>query len=71
MYEKMRGIVLHVLKYSDKNSIAHIFTDARGRMSFLIPQGNTRAARMRNAMFMPYLFWNLRLTPHPGATLPR
>lgn len=53
MYEKMRGIVLHVLKYSDKNSIAHIFTDERGRMSFLVQQGATRAARMRNAMFMP------------------
>ena len=65
MYEKMRGIVLHVLKYADKNSIAHIFTDARGRMSFLIPQGNTRSARMRNAIFMPLSIveFEARITP--------
>ncbi len=65
MYEKMTGIVMHVLKYSDKNSIAHIFTDARGRMSFLIPQGSTRAARMRNAMFMPLsiIEFEARITP--------
>ena len=53
MYEKTRGIVLHVIKYSDKNSIAHVYTDTHGRMAFLLPQGATRAARMRNAMFMP------------------
>ena len=62
----MRGIVLHVLKYSDKNSIAHIYTDVRGRMSFLIPQGNTRSARMRNATFMP-LSVIQRNHPAPGA----
>ena len=53
MYEKTRGIVLHVIKYSDRNSIAHLYTDTHGRMSFLLPQGNTRQARIRNAMFMP------------------
>lgn len=53
MYEKMRGVVLHTLKYSDKNSIAHVYTDMRGRMSFLVPQGRTAGARMRSAMFQP------------------
>lgn len=53
MLEKLNGIVLHVLRYSDKNSIAHIFTDRHGRMSFLLPQGATKNARMRNALFMP------------------
>lgn len=53
MYEKIRCIVLNVIKYSDKNSIAHVYTDKRGRMAFLLPQGSTRGARMRNAIFMP------------------
>ena len=53
MYEKTRAIVLHVMKYSDKNSIARVYSDTRGRMSLLLPQGVTRAARARNAMFMP------------------
>jgi len=53
MYEKLRCIVLNVMKYSDKNSIAHVYSDKRGRMAFLLPQGNTRGARLRNAAFMP------------------
>ena len=69
MYEKMRGIVLHVLKYTDKNSIAHIYTDARGRMSFLIPQGNTRSARMRNATFMPLSVVEFEARIMPGRDL--
>ena len=66
MYETTKGIVLHVLKYSDKNSIAHIYTDARGRMSFLVPQGKTRGARMRNAMFMPLSVLEFEASIVPG-----
>ena len=65
MYEKTKGIVLHVLKYNDKNSIAHIYTDNHGRMSFLLPQGSSRNARLRNAMFIP-----LSLIEFESRTLP-
>ena len=61
--------MLHVLKYTDKNSIAHIYTDARGRMSFLIPQGNTRSARMRNATFMPLSVVEFEAQIMPGRDL--
>lgn len=53
MYEKLRGIVLATIKYSDKHNIVHVYTDCNGRMAFLVPQGNTRGTRMRNAMLMP------------------
>ena len=53
MYEKLRGIVLNTIRYSDKHNIVHIYTDGRGLMSFAVPQGRTNAARMRNAMLMP------------------
>ena len=53
MYEKMHGIVLHTLKYNDKNSIVHVLSRERGRVSFLLSQGSGRSARMRNALFMP------------------
>ena len=48
-----RAIVLGVKKYTDKHSIAHVYSDQRGRLSLLVPQGNTRGARMRNALLMP------------------
>ena len=53
MYEKLRGIVLNTIRYSDRHNIVHIYTDGRGLMSFAVPLGKTHAARMRNAMLMP------------------
>lgn len=69
MYEKLNGIVLHVLRYSDKNSIAHILTDLHGRMAFLIPQGSTKSARMRNAIFMPLSLIEFEGKIIPGKSL--
>ena len=37
MVEKFKGIVLRTLKYSDNLMIADIFTESRGRVSFLLP----------------------------------
>ena len=53
MYEKLKGIVLNTIRYSDKHNIVHIYTDGRGLLSFAVPQGKTHSARMRNAMLMP------------------
>lgn len=69
MYEKINGIVLHILRYSDKNSIVHILTDRRGRMAFMLPQGNTKSARMRNAMFMPLSIIEFEAKILPGRDL--
>ena len=66
MYEKLQCIVLNVMKYSDKNSIAHVYSDRRGRMAFLLPQGSTRGARLRNAAFMPLSVVELEARIVPG-----
>ncbi len=66
MYEKTRGVVLHVIRYNDKHSIAQVYTDMRGRMALLLPQGATRAARMRNAMFMPLSVLEFEACVVPG-----
>lgn len=69
MYEKMRGVVLRVVKYSDSNSIAHIYTDVRGRLAFLVPQGKTRGARERRAMLMPLSLLEFEARVAPGRDL--
>lgn len=69
MLEKLNGIVLHILRYSDKNSIVHVLTDRCGRMSFLLPQGATKSARMRNAMFMPLSIIEFEAKILPGRDL--
>ncbi|MCF0204216.1 MAG: recombination protein O N-terminal domain-containing protein [Muribaculaceae bacterium] len=69
MWETMQGIVLNVLRYSDKNSIAHMLTRQRGRMAFLVPQGSTKGARMRNSMVMPLSVVEFEARIMPGRDL--
>jgi len=53
MEEKLNGIVINVIKYNDKHNIAHIYTDKRGMMSYMVRLGKNQTSRMRNSMFMP------------------
>ena len=69
MYEKLKGIVLNTIRYSDKHNIVHIYTDGRGLMSFAVPQGRTQAARMRNALLMPLSLIDLETAVRPGRDL--
>ena len=69
MYEKLKGIVLNTIRYSDKHNIVHIYTDGRGLMSFAVPQGKTQAARMRNAMLMPLSLVDLEAAVRHGREL--
>ena len=69
MYEKLRGIVLNTIRYSDKHNIVHIYTDGRGLMSFAVPQGKTAASRMRNALLMPLSLIDLEAATRNGRDL--
>ena len=66
MYEKLKGIVLNTIHYSDKHNIVHVYTDGRGLMSFAVPLGKTQAARMRNALLMPLSLIDLEAGIRPG-----
>ena len=69
MYEKLRGVVLNTIRYSDKHNIVHIYTDGHGLMSFAVPLGKTQAARMRNALLMPLSLVDLEAGIRPGRDL--
>ncbi len=69
MYESMNGVVLNLVKYNDRNNIVHIYTAERGMMSFLVSQGRTAAARMRNALFMPLSLLQFEACIQPGRDL--
>ena len=69
MYEKLKGIVLNTIRYSDKHNIVHIYTDGRGLMSFAVPLGKTQASRMRNAMLMPLSLVDLEAGIRSGRDL--
>ena len=69
MFEKLKGVVLNTIRYSDKHNIVHIYTDGRGLMSFAVPQGKTQAARMRNALLMPLSLVDIEAGVKPGRDL--
>ena len=69
MYDKMRGIVLNTVRYNDRTSIVHVYSDTHGLMAFAVAQGKTQAARMRNAMLMPLSLIEMEARITPGREL--
>lgn len=51
--EKIHGIVIDIIKHSDRHNVVTLYTRERGRISFLTAAGNGKSARLRNAAIMP------------------
>ncbi|MCH5236016.1 MAG: DNA repair protein RecO [Muribaculaceae bacterium] len=71
MAEKIRGIVLNVRKYNDKNYIVTLYTRERGRISFISPTGNGKASNMRRARLQPLAVLDTEVNFKAGAELQR
>lgn len=48
-----RGIVLHTLSYNDKYVIVYVYTEAFGRVSYLVARQRGRKTKVSYALFMP------------------
>ena len=64
MNESLRGVVLRTVKYNDKNAVVRVYTDTHGLLSFLLPQGQGKAARMRRALFQPLSLVEIEKFPY-------
>lgn len=53
MGEKIRGIVLNVRKYNDRNNIVTMFTREKGRVSFISTDGSGKSMQARRARLQP------------------
>lgn len=53
MYKPLDCIALRTIKYSDRNSILTAYSRQAGRLSFLVPAGNGKAAARLRALLMP------------------
>lgn len=71
MSEKIKGIVLNVRKYNDRNSIVTLYTRERGRLSFFSPIGTGKAANARRARLQPLSVIETELNYKAGAELQR
>lgn len=71
MYEKTRGIVLHTHPYNDTLSVVHIYTERYGRMSYMLPRGAGRAAKLARALYTPLSLIEFEMEYRPGRELQR
>jgi DNA repair protein RecO (recombination protein O) len=56
---KLRGIVLHSIKYGDTSLITHIYTDLHGRQVYLLKGIRGAAARHRSSLIQPLFLLNI------------
>lgn len=53
MLSKTRGIVLHSIPYNDTYSIIHMYTEAFGRVAYLVARSRGKKTNISKALFMP------------------
>ena len=71
MTEKIEGIVLRTLKYSDSLMIADIYTRQHGRQSFLLPVSHSKRSKVRSVLFQPLSMLSFTASVKRGRNLQR
>ena len=59
MLEKTRGIVLHHIRYGETSVIAHIYTETRGRQSFIFKGIRSPKSKIRPNLLQPLFILNI------------
>ena len=71
MIERLNGVVLRTVKYSDTLMIADMYTQSYGRMSFLVPVSRSKRARVRSVLFQPLSMLSFTANVRQGKALSR
>lgn len=69
MLQKLRGIVLHALKYNDTSLIVDIYTEQTGRASFLVGLPRSRKAAVKSVLFQPLALVELEADMRPNTRI--
>jgi DNA repair protein RecO (recombination protein O) len=69
--EKTRGIFLHAVKYSETSLIAHIYTEAFGRQTFIINGIRSKNSAIKASVFQPLYILDLEAYFSPGNEIHR
>lgn len=69
MLQKTLGIVLHTLKYNDTSLITDVYTEAVGRVSFIVKIPRSRKAAVKPVLFQPLALVELEADFRPNASI--
>ena len=61
--EKLRGIVLHSIKYGDTSLIVHIYTDLHGRKAYMLNGVRGGKSKQRAALLQPLFLLDIEAYP--------
>ncbi|MDR2938263.1 MAG: DNA repair protein RecO, partial [Prevotellaceae bacterium] len=61
--DKLRGIVLHSIKYGDTSSIAYIYTDLHGRKTYMLNGVRGGKNKQRAALLQPLFLLDIETYP--------
>src|ERR1035437_2184028 len=71
MLQKTRGIVLRSLKYGDTGIITTIYTEAFGRMSFIVQGTHGKKSSVKGNLLKQLFLLELEVDYRPGRELQR
>jgi DNA repair protein RecO (recombination protein O) len=71
MLNKIRGIVLHYIKYGDSSIIAYIYTDIYGRQAFMVNGVRSKRSVIRLNHFQPLSILELDVYYKPNREIQR
>lgn len=71
MLQKTLGIVLHSLKYNDTTNIVDIYTEALGRVSFLVSASRSKKSAVKSVLFQPLSIIEIEANVRPNANMQR
>ncbi|MDR0712081.1 MAG: DNA repair protein RecO [Prevotellaceae bacterium] len=61
--DKLRGIVLHSIKYGESSIIAHIYTDMQGRQTYMLNGVRSATKRQKPALIQPLFLLDIEAYP--------
>ncbi|MFI5148549.1 MAG: DNA repair protein RecO [Bacteroidia bacterium] len=71
MLHKTRGLVFRTIRYTDSSVIVHIFTEAFGLRSYLVPGARSKKAKIKASLFQPLALVEINVSNREKNTLHR
>ncbi|MBR5542047.1 MAG: DNA repair protein RecO [Bacteroides sp.] len=69
MYQKIKGVVLHSLKFNDTSNIVDLYTDQIGRTSFIMKVSHSKKNGVQSVLFQPLALIEVEADIRPNNNL--
>lgn len=71
MLHKTRGLVLNTINYNDKYTLAHIFTEDFGRVTYMVSKTRSKTTKVPRTFFTPLSLLEMEVDHQPSREIQR